>query len=90
MSIKPRFLIVSFIIAGGLYLLGVSAVTLVFGLVFAYMASMHLGHGGGHGGGAGRRGRGCGGHAQNKSESDTGQTLARHKPPADREDIGQR
>lgn len=72
MGIKPRYLFMALIVVGGLYALGVSVGTLVFVFVLAFMASMHLGHGGGAGG--------CGGHLQSKPASETSQTLSRHHP----------
>lgn len=90
MSIKPRYLILAAIAAGGFYALGVSVGTLIFVFAFAYMASMHLGHGGGRGGGTGGHGGGCGGHAANKTTSDTNQTPARQQPPAGTGHLGHR
>jgi hypothetical protein len=82
MSIKPRYLIVAALAAGGLYALGVSVGTLIFVFALAYMASMHLGHGGGHGG--------CGGHADSKATSDTAQTPSGQQPPAAKGHLGHR
>jgi hypothetical protein len=81
MSIKPRYLIVAAVAAGGLYALGASVGTILFVLALAYMASMHLGHGGGHGG--------CGGHSDSKSTSDTAQAPSGQQPPAGKGHLGQ-
>ena len=89
MSIKPRYLIVAAVVAGGLSALGVSVGTLIFLSALAYMASMHLGLGGGHGGAGGHAG-GCGGHAQSKPASDTSQTPSRQEPSDGNGHVGHR
>ena len=80
MSIKPRYLLLVALTAGGLYALGVSVGTLIFLFALAYMASMHLGHGGGHGG--------CGGHTESEATSDTAETPSRKQAPADKVHLG--
>ena len=80
MSIKPRYLLLVALTAGGLYALGVSVGTLIFLFALAYMASMHLGHGGGHGG--------CGGHAESKLTSDTTRTPSGTQPPTTTGNLG--
>ncbi len=88
MRIKPRYLILAALAAGGLYALGVSAGTLMVLLALAYMAFMHLGHGVGHGPGAGGHSGGCRGHAPSKSAYDTTETPSRQQPRAGTGDVG--
>lgn len=90
MTIKPRYLILAAIAAGGLYAFGVSVGTVIFVFALAYMASMHLGHRGGHGGGKGGHGGGCGGHADNNATSDINQTLSWQQPPVGTGHLGDR
>jgi hypothetical protein len=90
MSIKPRYLIVAALVVGGLYALGVSAGTLIFVLALAYMASMHLGHGGAHGGGTGGHSGGCGGHADSKATPDTARAPSGQQRAAGQGHLGHR
>lgn len=88
MSIRPGYLILVAIAAGGLYALGVSVGTLIFVFALGYMASMHLGHGGGHGGGTGGHGGGCGGHAESKATSDTKERPSGQQPLPGKKHLG--
>jgi hypothetical protein len=61
---------------------------LIFIFALAYMASMHLGHGGGHGGGTGGHSGGCGRHADSKATSDTAQAPSGQQRAAGKGHLG--